>query len=261
MIHRRPFAPVLLLALLAPFTARAGAPEKALDLGPVHATQLGVSYRKDDGEVRFRASVIARGQADLTILTAAHCLGPDDVGRVLSLRRGGQSIPARLLGVVRNPSFGTVRFGEVPGADNALALLRRLEPENVPPLWQELVPALISTEVIPDPDGQTLTVLSIDQFEKPHAVRAGNYSNPRWIEWGNAYKPIPGDSGSGVFVLRQRPDGAVEPVLIGVVTDRAQIGGGGSVISRRYPWIAQALRPAQTPQNSTESPAPDAERR
>ncbi|HEU5119155.1 MAG TPA: hypothetical protein VFT74_21375, partial [Isosphaeraceae bacterium] len=209
-------------------------------------------------------TVIARGRSDLTLLTAAHCLSAEDVGRQITLRRGEQVVQTRVLAVARNPSYGTTPQGEVPGADNALALVRLLEPEQPPTIWKELAPASISLDILPDPDGETLPIVSIDQFEKLHAVRAGNYSNPRWLEWGNAYRPIPGDSGSGVFVLRRQENGTIQPILIGVVTDRSQLGGGGSVISRRHAWIAQALRPAPAgtdPSETTESGTSEANRR
>ncbi len=139
-----------------------------------------------------------------------------------------------------------------------------LEPEQPPAVWNDLAPASISVDIVPDPDGETLPIVSFDQFEKIHAVRAGNYSNPRWLEWGDTYRPIPGDSGSGVFVLRRHENGSLQPILIGVVTDRSQLGGGGSVISRRHAWIAQALRPAREPADqaeTSESDTSDANRR
>lgn len=242
---------LILLLSLSPVARgqQATEPVRSIDVPAVHATQLAVSYLKDQGEeeVRFRATVIARGRADLTILTAAHCLGPSDTGREITLHRGDQTFATKVLAVARNPSYGTGPGGEIPGADNALALVRLVEPDQPPATWTDLVPASISNEIIPEPDGQTLPIVSVDQFEKLHIVRAGNYSNPKWLEWGNTYRPIPGDSGSGVFVLKRDPKGGFEPVLIGVVTDRSELGGGGSVISRRHAWIARALRPAQTP--------------
>ncbi len=251
------FAAMLILA--RPSLAQTPQPVRSLDVPAVHATQLAVSCLKDEGEVRFRATVIARGRADLTLLTAAHCLGPGDVGRQITCQRGEANLSAKVLAVARNPSYGNGPQGEVPGADNALALVRLLDPDQPPKLWNQLVPASITSDIIPDPDGQTLPIVTVDQFEKLHSVRAGNYSNPRWLEWGETYRPIPGDSGSGVFVLRRVDKTRFQPVLIGVVTDRSQLGGGGSVISRRHAWIAQALRPShapQSPQNPPENPSP-----
>jgi len=81
----------------------------------------------------------------------------------------------------------------------------------------------------------------IDGHGVEHAVRAGNYSNPRWLEWGPAYRPIPGDSGGGVFVVREGPDGRPRPILIGIIVGRDDKGGGASLVSLDQRWLAEAL--------------------
>ncbi len=110
---------VLVVGLASDASAQTPEPVRALELPSVHATQVAVSYLKGEGEIRFRATIIARGRSDLTLLTAAHCLGPGDVGRQITLRRGDDLVQTRVLAVARNPSYGTTPQGEVPGADNA----------------------------------------------------------------------------------------------------------------------------------------------
>ena len=131
---------------------------------------------------------------------------------------------------------------EAPGADNAVVRLR-VEP---PAVHSDDYRALAIIDVladrpIPGPAGQTLPVHAFDAQGTEHAVRAGNYSNPRWLEWGPSYRPIPGDSGGGVFFLRRGTDGGSRPVLIGVVVERSDRGGGASLISRQQRWLAEAL--------------------
>lgn len=215
-------------------------------------SQLALSGMMSLGQVRFRATVLAKGNDSLLLLTAAHCLAPEDAGRTLQLAHGDDTIEARVRVVVRNPAFGHGPAGaQVPGADNALVALNLKADGDHPPAWLDrLEPATLALSPVPGPDGRTIPIYAIDQFEKAHGVRAGNYSNPRWLEWGPGYKPIPGDSGGGVFAYRRRPDGPPVPILIGVVTDRSPRGGGASIVSRRDRWISAALRPRDHPHPS-----------
>ena len=228
-------------------------------LAALRATQLACSYRIDRGEVRFRASIVAKKADALVILTAAHCLGPDDAGRPIRLSRGDTAIEVEVLAAGRNPGFG--RFeGGFPGADNAVALLR-LDPEDADQVAfrEGSGVAELADRMAARPEGRTLTVVTIDQFDKVHAVRGGNYDNPRWLQWGDSYRPIPGDSGSGVFAYRKAadPESPPQPVLVGVVTDRDPSGGGASLVARDLKWLARALRHAGAfPEDPAVSDAP-----
>jgi hypothetical protein len=99
-----------------------------------------------------------------------------------------------------------------------------------------------------------LPVFAIDQFDKPHLIRAGNFTNPRWLEWGKAYTPIPGDSGSGVFGFVSGRNDELEAVLIGVVTDKSPNGGGGSVVAAGDEWVAPFLKRNAAVPGSTAAP-------
>lgn len=238
---RRLVPGLALLTLAWPAPAQTTPPPTPADPPGLRPTQLAVSGETSLGAVRFRATLVRKAPDSLHILTAAHCIDPGDVGRVLRLARDGDSLEARVVAVVRNPAFGTApRGAEIPGADNALVELA-LEPGDAPALLEHLEPARLAPAPVPGPDGQAVPVYTIDQFGRAHGVRAGNFSNPRWLEWGPAYRPIPGDSGSGVFAYRRRPGSAPEPVLIGVVTDRSPLGGGASLVSRRDSWLSRSL--------------------
>ncbi len=205
-----------------------------------------VSVEIDRGNVRrlFRATVLDRQEASLTLLTAAHCLNPEDVDGPALVRPGGrgETWGATVLSLSRNPSYRDGPLREAPGADNAVVRLR-VEPRSArSAAFRELRTAeVVAERPIPGPAGQTLAVRAFDARGTEHAVRAGNYANPRWLEWGSAYRPIPGDSGGGVFYLRKGTDGQVRPVLIGVVVERSDRGGGASLISRQQAWLAEAL--------------------
>ncbi len=221
----------------------------------IRPTQLAVSGETSLGEVRFRATVLVKDDGKLLLLTAAHCLAPEDVGRAIQVAHGEASMEAHVRAVVRNPAFGHGPLGaEVPGADNALVELTFPVADSPNPLLDRIEPASLAPRPVPGPDGRTIPIYAIDQFEHAHGVRAGNYSNPRWLEWGPGYKPIPGDSGGGIFAYRRRPDGPPIPILIGVVTDRSSRGGGASIISLHDRWIVQALRIPDKPE-PTDAPS------
>ena len=211
------------------------------DLG---STQVSVTIIKGSTRRQFRATVMAKGDGTLTLLTAAHCMMPGDAGGPAILTLGAEAIEGTVLEVVRNPSY---RAGldqqEAPGADNAVAQIR-IKPGNAPEAeaLEALRPApALTVHPVPAPSGQVVEIHAFDAKGREHAVRAGNFSNHRWLEWGPAYRPIPGDSGGGVFVFRRAPDGHPRPVLIGVVVDRSDTGGGASLVSREQPWLARAL--------------------
>jgi hypothetical protein len=245
---------ITLLGLSAPVLAQMPEAERAdrpeVEPPGIRASQLAMSCLRDGGQVRFRATVLGKRPGLLTIMTAAHCLGPDDRGRTVRVVQGEAALECEVLAVVRNPAYGSVPQGEIPGADNALAWVR-VAPADAP-LVAEVEAVRLADA--PMPDAQVVPVYAIDQFEKAHAVKAGNFSNPRWLQWGDVYRPIPGDSGSGVFAYRRGPDGEPEPILVGVVTDRDRLGGGASAVCRRHRWIDQTLAEAE---RQLEETAPD----
>ena len=212
-----------------------------LDLG---STQVSMSITKGSTRRQFRATVMGKGDRTLTLLTAAHCMMPGDAGGTAVLTLGVEAIEVTVLEVVRNPSYiGGPDQQEAPGADNAVARVR-FEPGNAPEVraLEALRPAPeLIAHPLPAPSGQIVPIRAFDARGTEHAVRAGNFTNPRWLEWGPAYRPIPGDSGGGVFVLRRAPDGKLRPILIGVVVDRSDTGGGASLVSRAQPWLDRAL--------------------
>ena len=157
----------------------------------------------------------------------------------------------RVESVVRNPFYRPGPSGDVPGADNAVA---RVFIPAEPELLRALGTAEMSAVTVPEPGGRVLSVQVVDQFKVGRVVKAGNFTNPRWLEWGPSYRPVAGDSGSGVFVLKRFPDGQVRPILIGVVVDRGERGGGGSLLSREDAWVEAVLHPPDRKAN----PAPSA---
>jgi len=244
-IKRSKIAILLFLCALRAFVVNP-LPVRAADSPPpdLGATQVSVAIVKGSTRRQFRATVMAKGDGTLTLLTAAHCVLPGDAGGPALLTLGDEAIEATVVAVVRNPAY---RAGpgqqEAPGADNAVAVIR-VEPGNAPEADAlraiQAAPELTARPV-PAPSGQAVAIRTFDARGREHAVRAGNFSNHRWLEWGPDYRPIPGDSGGGVFVLRRDPEGRPRPVLIGVVVDRSDRGGGASLLSREQRWLADAL--------------------
>ena len=233
--------PILLLAtLLAPFDGPTNSKPDPIAPG-IRETQVTGMFVHDHTRTQFRATVIGKDGPRLTILTAAHCLGPAEVGSPIRFSRGDAALVGRVEAVVRNPNYRATPSGDVPGADNALALVRVEEGGTLP--LDALKTAEMVSWPVPDFDGGIVTVQTIDQFEAPHVVKAGNFSNPRWLEWGPVYRPIPGDSGSGMFVVRASGDGSSQVLLIGPVVDRSDKGGGGSLVNRKDRWFDAATRP------------------
>ena len=219
------------------------APARARETPGLRETQVSLAVEKDQKRRQFRATVLARKDDVLTVLTAAHCMSADDKDGPALLMVDGEVVEGTVLSVVRNPSYRTSQSREIPGPDNAIARLRfKPASKAATEAFETLRPAFaISSRTYPGPGGQTVSVRMIDGRGVEHAVRAGNYSNPRWLEWGPAYKPIPGDSGGGVFVMHNGPDGQSRPVLIGIIVGRDDKGGGASLVSRDMRWIAEEL--------------------
>jgi hypothetical protein len=210
---------------------------------------LKINLDRGQQRTQFRATVIAKRGGDLTLLTAGHCLGPDDADRVVRINRRGETLNGKVVRVVRNPVFRPPPTTDIPGADNALAVVRvDLNEAQTAAFVGDLRTAEVTNGPIPGPGGRVVTVVMIDQFGKEHVVKGGNFSNPRWLEWGPTFHPVGGDSGSGVFVVKRGSQGAPVPVLVGVIVDRSERGGGASLVHRKSRWMAQALtEPDPTP--------------
>lgn len=237
---------IILLALVPLGSGRAlgETPAERLErLGEaIRSTQVTILVGRDGGQAaRFRGTALRREGASLTILTAAHCFEPDDVGREVVLTRDG----ARGTGVVerveRNPAYEANRDRDSPGADNEVAVLRLGVEGDDAPLFRGLATARVSGAAVPDQEGVPVAALTIDQTDEVRVVRAVNFSNPLWLEWGSTYRPIPGDSGGGLFAFARGPDGSPSPILIGVVAVRSNLGGGASIVHRGQSWLRDAL--------------------
>lgn len=249
MMGRRAFWIGLLgwAAGLAPTVGRAGTAEEAVD--EVRRSQVAIELRRDEKLTRFRATVLAKQGDGLLILTAAHCLSPLDVGRTIRLRpQDGPSLSGRVVDVLRNPAYQPPPDAEIPGADNAAARLRvtTVDDEQAE-AWKALGVAELTPRTFPPADGRAIPTCLIDQEGEVHKVRAGNFTNPRLLEWGHAFSPRPGDSGSGVFVLRRDGQGGAHPQLIGVLDVRGERGGAASLVSREHRWITDFAAAAARP--------------
>jgi hypothetical protein len=234
---------IVLASLVAGRIAPGGEGPSTLETPGIRATQVTVAIERNGSRRQFRATVMARTDDTLTVLTAAHCLSDEDRNGPAMLVLDGETLEGTIESVVRNPSYRANSVREVPGPDNAVARLRfgaGKRPEGS--AYRAIRPApALTARSYPGPGGQTISVRMIDGHGVEHAVRAGNYSNPRWLEWGPAYKPIPGDSGGGVFVIREGPEGEVRPILIGIIVGRDDRGGGASLVSLEQRWLAEAL--------------------
>lgn len=234
------------------------------------ATQVSVAVDREGSRRRFRATVLQVDHDEVTIFTAAHCMSEADKGWPAALLFGGGVVAEGVVAdVVRNPRYRPNQPREIPGPDNAVARLRFrigagpiVEDGTIPSVrltatrdpaaieaFRAIRPApALTTRYHPGPGGGAVAVRMIDGHGVEHAVRAGNYSNPFWLEWGRAYQPIPGDSGGGVFVMSPGPAGTPRPVLIGIIVGRDDRGGGASLISLGESWVANALkRPPPAP--------------
>jgi hypothetical protein len=210
----------------------------------LRATQVTIAIEKDRRRRQFRGTVLARKDDTLTILTAAHCMSDADENGPALLLLDHEVVEGTVLSVVRNPAYRAGQSSEIGGPDSAIARLRCRAPTSKAAIeaFGAVKPAsAIAARSYPGPSGQTVAVRMIDGHGVEHAVRAGNYSNPRWLEWGLAYKPIPGDSGGGVFVINSGADGKAVPVLIGIIVGRDDKGGGASLVSKDMRWIADEL--------------------
>jgi hypothetical protein len=200
--------------------------------------------------LQARATVIAIAEETLTVLTAAHFLGPEDVGRNIQVEKGGV-LRGRLLAVTRNPGFRQLRsrqtdepssFG-ILGVDTAVATISvDLRGQRARRAFSTIRAAELARERILSNSGQVVSVHIVDQFDKEHVVRAGNHLNPRCLAWGRqSYDTQRGDSGAGVFFVRKTSEGEDRPILIGNVSQTDARGGFATLAYGSERWIEKAL--------------------
>ncbi len=232
-----------MMMLLAPVLLLALADDRPAIADGVRETQVTLALDRGGKRTRLQGTVIGKEDGTLTVLTAAHGFGPKDVGGEIRLKQGDGTAAGRVEKVDHNPYYRPQPTTDIPGADNAIVRIRLEEGGTLD--RTKIRVAEIAGWAIPEPDGQVVTAQMVDQFGAGHFVKGGNYSNPRWLEWGPAYRPVGGDSGSGVFTLRKRVDGRIAPILVGVVVDRSERGGGASLVHSRDKWVQAAAKPAK----------------
>ncbi len=239
------------IAQAEPATAAAN-PAADAAVRRVMSSQVTVRSDRDGNTVRFRATILGIAGDRLTLLTAGHCLEPGAAGVDVTVAHDQRTFPARVESVTRNPAFDPDR-NEAPGAD--IAVIRLVATAEALAPIAATPPLPLAEIATPDRSGRAIRTFIVDQTEEARVVRGGNFSNPRWLEWGPAYRPNPGDSGSGVFVFRRGAADAIEPMLIGVVVVRSSSGGGAALLSTADRWLARALRPASAVTAPTSAPA------
>ena len=195
-----------------------------------------------NAQFQFQATVIAKRGRVLVAVTAAHCLAAAEAGKSVLIRRGQSVLRGRIGKVFRNPAYQEPRFPQLMGTDNAIVSLH-FDPdgEGEAGALEGIRAVGVATGPIPPPAGQRVVVHIPDQHGEEHVIPAGNFSNPKMLTWGPKFHPVGGDSGSGVFVLRDVPGAKPAPILIGVVVGADDRGGGASLIHKRHPWVVQSL--------------------
>ncbi len=192
---------------------------------------------------RFQATVIAKKGRVLVAVTAAHCLAGAEAGDLVQMRRGRSVLRGRIGKVFRNPAYQEPRFPQLMGTDNAIVSLHvEADGEGEAGVLEGIRAADVAMGPIPSADGEKVVVRISDQYGKEHVIPAGNFSNPRMLTWGPKFHPVGGDSGSGVFVVRDVSGAKPAPILIGVVVGADDRGGGASLIHLGHPWVAQSLK-------------------
>ena len=208
---------------------------------PAPRPQVTLSIDRGGKRTQLQGTVIGKEGGTLTVLTAAHGIGPKDVDGKIRLKQGDATATGRVEKADHNPYYRPQPSSDIPGADNAIVRIRLDEGGTLDAA--KLRAAAFAAWATPEPDGQIVMAQMIDQFGAGHIVKGGNYSNPRWLEWGPTYHPVGGDSGSGVFVLRKKADGTTAPILVGVVVDRSERGGGASLVHAKDKWVQAARKP------------------
>jgi hypothetical protein len=258
-IARRVASGILMMAVVAVSRAIGGAGTTPLDRVPPTIWETQMTVRKGH-IVQFQATVINKRDRTLTLLTAAHCLAPADMGHAIEMVRGGESLVGRIAAVWQNPSYHPVRsrdprdpsVRDIVGVDNAIVTVA-VEPgsEAKERFFRQIKTAAMAERAAPVGARQIFLVHVIDQCGQEHVVRAGNHLNAKCLAWGHAsYRVKPGDSGAGVFVLRTTPQGQALPILIGNVSLTDDRGGIAPLVDRRDRWVAEAFT-GQKPQEGT----------
>lgn len=207
------------------------------------------------GPVQGQATVVRVDGKTLTVVTAAHVLATGDVGKDVLVRQHDRTLKGRVVAVTRNPAFRPVRSRRSPGPSNpgTIGVDTEVASIEVEPrggderrAFEKIRPADLTTRRVPGSPGQIVWVHIQDQFGEEHVVRAGNHLNSQCLAWGRrGYDARPGDSGSGVFVMRETAQGGSRPLLIGNVAQTDGRGGIASLAHRDAPWLAKALEGAR----------------
>jgi hypothetical protein len=222
---------------------------------PITETQLTLQVPPYRGQ----ATVIAISGESLTVLTAAHFLGEDAVGKAIRIPRKEGTLAGRVAAVARNPKFHPIRsrnpqdasaYGTL-GVDSAIVTMKLdLNGERDRRSFAKIRPADLTREPISSGAVVIVPVHIVDQTGKEHVVRAGNHLNPKCLAWGRRnYDVQRGDSGAGVFLARKTSDGDSQLVLIGNVSQTDDRGGIASLASRTDAWIDETLARLQSPGN------------
>ncbi len=209
-IARRVTSGILVMAVVSVSRASGGAGTTPLDRVPptIRETQMTVQMTvRKSHIVQFQATVIDKRDRTLTLLTAAHCLAPADMGHAIELVRGEESLVGRIAAVWQNPSYHPVRsrdprdpsFRDIVGVDNAIVTVA-VEPgsEAKERLLRQIKTAAMAERAAPVGARQIFLVHVIDQGGQEHVVRAGNHLNAKCLAWSHAsYRVKRGDSAPG----------------------------------------------------------------
>lgn len=203
------------------------------------------------GQAQFQATVIAKEDRTLTILTSGHSLAPADVGQAVGISRGGERLRGRVVAVARNPFFQPVKARDrddhsvrnIVGVDNAIAtLVAAPTGADEERILRKIRPADMAPRAMPSGPRRIVSVHIVDRLGEEHVVRAGNHLNPKCLAWGQrSYAVKPGDSGAGVFILLKTAPGTTRPVLIGNVSLDDERGGIAPLVFRQDRWVEEAL--------------------
>lgn len=209
------------------------------------------------GPVQGRGTVIAVADDTLTVITAAHFVSVDAAGKTVLVRRNEGDLIGRVMAATPNPNFHMDRSGKpsedpargTVGVDTAVVIIKvDLRGEGGYRVFRTIKPADMTPHPIPGGPNQILIVHIVDQFGEEHVVRAGNHLNSKCLAWGRrGYDTRPGDSGAGVFVIRNRADGEPRLTLIGTVSQSDGRGGIASLAHRNDPWIERAVGQKRSP--------------
>jgi hypothetical protein len=231
--------------ILAPGKA-ATAADQSEPAPAIADTQLTLQLNPYQG----RATVIAIARETLIVLTAAHFLAPEDVGRTIRIEKTVW-LRGRLVSVTRNPAFRPLRsrqtneltpFGTM-GVDSAIAAIKvDLPSEGTQRAFGTIRAVALERDPILSSSGQIIPVHIVDQFGNEHVIRASNHMNPRCLAWGRqSYDTQRGDSGAGVFFMRTTAEGRKQPILIGNVSQTDPRGALASLAYGSERWVEKAL--------------------